>query len=72
MRALRGPGIAFMADANYVCDLPTVIEVGRRLKSLNITWFEEPIVLRSLCRARNRGRCDRPSDRGGRELAHDP
>ena len=44
VRELIGPDVAFMIDANYAYDVPTAIELGKRVKSANLLWFEEPII----------------------------
>lgn len=44
VRKLIGSDVAFMVDANYAYDVATAIEIGRRLKPLDLTWFEEPII----------------------------
>ena len=47
IRAVRdaiGPDIGLMLDANHGYDALEAIELGRRVASLDIGWFEEPVV----------------------------
>ena len=43
VRALVGPDIAFMVDANYALDVPRAIEACRAFAPFDPLWFEEPI-----------------------------
>lgn len=45
-RAVReaiGPGVGLMIDANHAYDAVEAIRLGRRVESLDIGWFEEPV-----------------------------
>lgn len=44
VRALIGPDITFMVDANYSMDVAQAIEAANAFKSFNLTWFEEPTI----------------------------
>jgi len=47
VRAVReaiGPEIGLMVDANQQLSVPEAIRLGRMLESLNLTWFEEPVI----------------------------
>ncbi|MEM1142427.1 MAG: mandelate racemase/muconate lactonizing enzyme family protein [Pseudomonadota bacterium] len=44
VRALIGPDVAFMVDANYAMNIEQAIRAANAFKSQNILWFEEPIV----------------------------
>jgi len=39
-----------MVDANGKWDLPTAIQFGRKLKDLDVFWFEEPLCM-TICTA---------------------
>ncbi len=43
VRRAIGPDVRLMVDANGHCDLPTAIELSRRLEELEVAWFEEPL-----------------------------
>jgi len=43
VRKAVGPKMRLMVDANHCFSVPMAIRLGRRLESLNIEWFEEPI-----------------------------
>ncbi len=43
VRQAIGPDIRLMVDANHCFSVPSAIRLGRRLETLNIEWFEEPI-----------------------------
>jgi len=43
VRKAVGPRIKLMVDANGKWDLPTAIQIGRRLKEYDVHWFEEPL-----------------------------
>lgn len=43
VRRAVGPKMRLMVDANHCFSVPMAIRLGRRLESLNIEWFEEPI-----------------------------
>lgn len=43
VRALIGPDIDFMVDANYAMTVDQAIAAARGFMELDITWFEEPI-----------------------------
>src|SRR5258706_12589077 len=38
-----GDGIRIMIDANHAYDATAAIRLGRRIKALDIAWFEEPV-----------------------------
>lgn len=44
VRALIGPDIALMADANYALDIDQAIAACRAFKPFDLLWFEEPII----------------------------
>ena len=44
VRALIGSDVTFMVDANYSMTVEQAIEMGNRIQSFDITWFEEPII----------------------------
>lgn len=44
VRALIGPDITFMVDANYSMDVDQAIAMAKAFKPYDITWFEEPIL----------------------------
>ncbi len=44
VRALIGPDIDFMIDANYSLTVEQAISLANRVKECNIVWFEEPII----------------------------
>ena len=44
IRALIGPDIAFMIDANYGLDVEQAIAMARAMSPFNLLWFEEPII----------------------------
>jgi L-alanine-DL-glutamate epimerase-like enolase superfamily enzyme len=47
VRAVReaiGPDVGLMVDANQQLSVPEAIHLGRMLESLNLTWFEEPVI----------------------------
>lgn len=43
VRQAIGPNVKLMVDANGRFDLPTAIQLGRRLSDYDVAWFEEPI-----------------------------
>lgn len=43
VRNAIGPRIRLMVDANGRLDLPAALSFGRKLKSYDVYWFEEPI-----------------------------
>lgn len=43
VRKAVGPKMRLMVDANHCFSVPMAIRLGRRLETLNIEWFEEPI-----------------------------
>ncbi|WP_136440432.1 mandelate racemase/muconate lactonizing enzyme family protein [Pacificoceanicola onchidii] len=43
VRALIGPDVDFMVDANYSMSVEQAIEAARGFMELGIVWFEEPI-----------------------------
>ncbi len=43
VRALIGPDVRFMVDANYAMSVPQAIEAARAFTMADILWFEEPI-----------------------------
>ena len=44
VRALIGPDIVFMVDANYALCVAQAIALGNAVKDQDIYWFEEPII----------------------------
>jgi L-alanine-DL-glutamate epimerase-like enolase superfamily enzyme len=44
VRALLGPGRAFMVDANYALSVDQAIEAARAFAPLDLLWFEEPTI----------------------------
>ncbi len=44
VRAAIGPDIALMVDANHAYDRVTALRLGRAFASLDIAWFEEPVI----------------------------
>ncbi len=44
VRALIGPDVAFMVDANYSMSVPQAIEAAEAFKPYDILWFEEPTI----------------------------
>jgi L-alanine-DL-glutamate epimerase-like enolase superfamily enzyme len=44
VRALIGPDIAFMVDANYSMSVAQAIAAAEAFKPFNLLWFEEPII----------------------------
>lgn len=44
VRALIGPDITFMVDANYSLSVDQAIAMAYAFKPYDITWFEEPII----------------------------
>ncbi len=44
IRALIGPDIAFMVDANYSMTVEQAIEAANAFMPYDILWFEEPII----------------------------
>lgn len=44
VRALVGPDVAFMVDANYALSVEQSIEAANGFKEFGITWFEEPTI----------------------------
>ena len=44
IRALIGPDIEFMVDANYSLSVEQAIEAAKAFQPFDIKWFEEPIV----------------------------
>ena len=44
VRALIGPDVTFMVDANYSMDVDRAIAAARAFAPHDITWFEEPII----------------------------
>ncbi|WP_323764398.1 mandelate racemase/muconate lactonizing enzyme family protein [Marinovum sp.] len=43
VRALIGPDVAFMVDANYALSVEQAITAAKAFKELDVLWFEEPI-----------------------------
>jgi L-alanine-DL-glutamate epimerase-like enolase superfamily enzyme len=43
IRAMVGPAVRLMVDANSVYDAQTAIRLGRRLEPYDLEWFEEPV-----------------------------
>ncbi|WGW03658.1 mandelate racemase/muconate lactonizing enzyme family protein [Tropicibacter oceani] len=44
VRALIGPDVAFMVDANYAMSVEQAIEAARAFEPFDLTWFEEPTI----------------------------
>lgn len=44
VRALIGPDVTFMVDANYSMSTEQAIAMAHAFKPYDITWFEEPII----------------------------
>ncbi len=44
VRALIGPDVAFMIDANYALTVTEAIALATAVKDQDITWFEEPTI----------------------------
>ena len=44
VRALIGPDVTFMVDANYSMSVEKAIEAANRFKEFDIYWFEEPTL----------------------------
>ncbi|MEP5152902.1 mandelate racemase/muconate lactonizing enzyme family protein [Planktotalea sp.] len=44
IRALIGPDIAFMVDANYSMTVPQAIDAARAFEPFDLLWFEEPTI----------------------------
>lgn len=44
VRALIGPDVVFMVDANYSMNVDQAIEAARAFAPYDITWFEEPTI----------------------------
>jgi len=44
VREAIGPDIALMVDANQQMSVKQAIRIGRMMESLNLTWFEEPVI----------------------------
>lgn len=44
VRALIGPDVTFMVDANYSMSVEKAIEAANRFKQYDIAWFEEPTL----------------------------
>ncbi|MEM7718104.1 MAG: mandelate racemase/muconate lactonizing enzyme family protein [Pseudomonadota bacterium] len=44
VRALIGPDVAFMVDANYAMSVDQAIAAAKAMAPFNILWFEEPTV----------------------------
>ena len=44
VRALIGPDILLMVDANYALSVEQAIALGNQIKDQNIYWFEEPVI----------------------------
>ena len=44
VRALIGPDIHFMIDANYALNVAQAIALAKAVRDQNILWFEEPII----------------------------
>ncbi len=44
VRALVGPDVAFMVDANYALSVEQSIAAANGFKELDIIWFEEPTI----------------------------
>jgi D-galactarolactone cycloisomerase len=44
VREAIGPDVGLMIDANHAYDAVAAIELGRRVASLDIGWFEEPVL----------------------------
>jgi D-galactarolactone cycloisomerase len=43
VREAIGPDIRLMVDANHCFSVPTAVRLGKKLETLDIEWFEEPI-----------------------------
>ena len=43
VRSAAGEGVRLMMDANHAYDAIGAIALGRRVETLDITWFEEPV-----------------------------
>ena len=44
VREAIGPDIGLMVDANQQMSVKQAIRIGRMMESLNLTWFEEPVI----------------------------
>ena len=44
VRALVGPDVAFMVDANYSMTVPQAIAAAKAFEPYDLLWFEEPII----------------------------
>lgn len=44
IRALIGPDVALMVDANYVMTIDQAIAAARAFEPFDLLWFEEPII----------------------------
>jgi D-galactarolactone cycloisomerase len=44
IRAAVGPEVVLLTDANHAYNRATALRMGRALETLNIGWFEEPVV----------------------------
>ena len=44
VRKAIGPDIRLMVDANHSFNVTTAIQMGRKLESLDVAWFEEPVA----------------------------
>ena len=44
VRALIGPDVTFMIDANYALSVAEAIALGNAVKDQDIYWFEEPVI----------------------------
>jgi L-alanine-DL-glutamate epimerase-like enolase superfamily enzyme len=43
LRAMLDPSVELMVDGSEIFTLPTALEVARRLRGLDVMWFEEPL-----------------------------
>ncbi|MGN6359525.1 MAG: mandelate racemase/muconate lactonizing enzyme family protein [Thermomicrobiales bacterium] len=48
MREAVGPDVDVLVDCHSVFDGPLAVEVGRALRRLDVTWFEEPVPTEDL------------------------
>ena len=44
VREAVGPDVALMVDANQQMSVKQAIRIGRMMETLNLTWFEEPVI----------------------------
>jgi L-alanine-DL-glutamate epimerase-like enolase superfamily enzyme len=45
VREAIGPDIGLMVDANQQMSVKQAIRIGRMMEELNLTWFEEPVIV---------------------------